>query len=244
MRPCWFWMMNGFLFDMHVHTTSSDGHVSPEEVVRAAQSAGLSGVAITDHHTIEGALHAQRFAQQHYDGKFCVIIGSEVSALEGLHIVGLFLKKGLCARTAEEVMDEIKGQGGLTVIAHPVRIPFLRWLRRKDIVVPAPGCLGRADLLEIWNSRSSARANAMAAALASTWHKTPLAGSDAHYRREIGRGTVIIWSDSLNEDAVKCALAHQRVSLGLPGQSSRLFHFLDAARSRVRGMLPTSCAFV
>lgn len=49
--------------DLHVHTTASDGSVTPEEIVKQASSLGLEAVAITDHDTIEGiepALNAAR----------------------------------------------------------------------------------------------------------------------------------------------------------------------------------------
>lgn len=42
--------------DLHVHTTSSDGRYTPEEVWVLAAKAGLSHLAITDHDTIEGFL--------------------------------------------------------------------------------------------------------------------------------------------------------------------------------------------
>jgi len=40
--------------DLHVHTTASDGTMSPAEVVRYAKEKGLRAIAITDHDTIEG----------------------------------------------------------------------------------------------------------------------------------------------------------------------------------------------
>ena len=38
--------------DLHTHTTSSDGSMTPEELIRHAYSKGLAAVAITDHDTI------------------------------------------------------------------------------------------------------------------------------------------------------------------------------------------------
>ena len=35
--------------DLHVHTTFSDGRLSPEEIVAAAKKAGLTYIAISDH---------------------------------------------------------------------------------------------------------------------------------------------------------------------------------------------------
>jgi hypothetical protein len=43
------------IVDLHTHTTASDGTDSPEELVRLAAAAGLAGVAITDHDTLEGS---------------------------------------------------------------------------------------------------------------------------------------------------------------------------------------------
>jgi predicted metal-dependent phosphoesterase TrpH len=41
-------------FDLHIHTTASDGQLSPEEAVTKAASLGLSTIAITDHDTLAG----------------------------------------------------------------------------------------------------------------------------------------------------------------------------------------------
>jgi len=42
------------VIDLHVHTTASDGTMSPAELVRYAKGKGLRTIAITDHDTIEG----------------------------------------------------------------------------------------------------------------------------------------------------------------------------------------------
>lgn len=42
-----------FRADLHCHTTSSDGTMSPVEVVQLAKDVGLSGLSITDHDTID-----------------------------------------------------------------------------------------------------------------------------------------------------------------------------------------------
>ncbi|MCK5185960.1 MAG: PHP domain-containing protein [Deltaproteobacteria bacterium] len=40
--------------DLHIHTTESDGTLTPSQVVRYAKEKGLKAVAITDHDTIHG----------------------------------------------------------------------------------------------------------------------------------------------------------------------------------------------
>jgi predicted metal-dependent phosphoesterase TrpH len=42
------------IFDLHLHTTASDGTMSPAELVRYASKKGVQVIAITDHDTIEG----------------------------------------------------------------------------------------------------------------------------------------------------------------------------------------------
>ena len=44
--------------DLHVHTTNSDGTLTPSAVVPAARSAGLSAVAVTDHDRLHPGLDA------------------------------------------------------------------------------------------------------------------------------------------------------------------------------------------
>ena len=45
--------------DLHVHTTASDGTLSPREVVALARRIGLGALAITDHDTLLGAKQAK-----------------------------------------------------------------------------------------------------------------------------------------------------------------------------------------
>jgi hypothetical protein len=44
--------------DLHIHSTTSDGTMSPAELVRYAHKKGLSAIAITDHDTIDGVREA------------------------------------------------------------------------------------------------------------------------------------------------------------------------------------------
>ena len=44
--------------DLHLHSTYSDGYLSPEGVVSLAQKAGLDAIALADHDNIDGIKHA------------------------------------------------------------------------------------------------------------------------------------------------------------------------------------------
>lgn len=85
------------LIDLHVHSTESDGTLTPEEVVRAAGAAGLSAIALTDHDTASGVAKATETAASL---GIELIAGIELSTeypLSGsaggkeVHIVGLFI---------------------------------------------------------------------------------------------------------------------------------------------------------
>lgn len=45
-------------FDLHTHSTASDGILPPREVVALAAERGLAGIALTDHDTIDGIAEA------------------------------------------------------------------------------------------------------------------------------------------------------------------------------------------
>ena len=42
------------LVDLHVHSTCSDGTLTPSELVSLAKKTGLSAFALTDHDTVKG----------------------------------------------------------------------------------------------------------------------------------------------------------------------------------------------
>jgi predicted metal-dependent phosphoesterase TrpH len=104
--------------DLHVHTLWSDGAQRPEALVRAT-AGQLDVLAITDHDEIRGALEARRFACDHADLGVDVVVGEEVSTLNG-HLIALYLYERIPPRlSAAETIRLIHAQGGLAVAAHP-----------------------------------------------------------------------------------------------------------------------------
>ncbi len=78
--------------DMHTHSTASDGLYTPSALVDYAIEKGLSGIAITDHDTIDGIEEAIKRATQ-YNG-FIIVPGIELSAEynnEEVHILGYMI---------------------------------------------------------------------------------------------------------------------------------------------------------
>lgn len=76
-------------FDLHCHTTHSDGAYSVKEVIFMAKESGLKGLAITDHDNLDALPEALSYQT----GAFSVIAGIELSTYhhqESVHILGYF----------------------------------------------------------------------------------------------------------------------------------------------------------
>ena len=49
--------------DLHIHSTASDGTLSPEEIVRLCVENGVGALSVTDHDAVEGTLRAAPLAR-------------------------------------------------------------------------------------------------------------------------------------------------------------------------------------
>ena len=79
------------MFDLHVHTTASDGTRTPEQVVAEAAALGLSGLAVTDHDTVDGVGPALAAGKA---WGVAVVPGIEINTEDRgveIHILGYFI---------------------------------------------------------------------------------------------------------------------------------------------------------
>ncbi len=79
------------LIDLHTHTTSSDGDLSPQELIRLAIDKRIGIIAITDHDTIEGIKKVNRNEDIVVASGIKIINGIELSAKTDkgrMHILG------------------------------------------------------------------------------------------------------------------------------------------------------------
>src|SRR5579883_263212 len=132
-------------FDLHLHTEySPDCDTSLADIEAHCRERGLTGLCVTDHDTIEGALRLRDRAQS-----LRVIIGEEVSTRDG-DVIGWFLKEPVApGMSALETMQAIHAQGGLVYVPHP----FDKHRARREKGASLSALLPHIDALEIFNGK-------------------------------------------------------------------------------------------
>jgi 3',5'-nucleoside bisphosphate phosphatase len=79
------------LVDLHTHSNCSDGRFSPAELVRAANQAGMVGMALTDHDDVSGVDDAMAAGREL---GMEIVPGVELTCYIGeaeIHVLGLFI---------------------------------------------------------------------------------------------------------------------------------------------------------
>jgi 3',5'-nucleoside bisphosphate phosphatase len=77
--------------DLHLHTTASDGHLTPAELVSHAALARVSVIAVTDHDTVAACAEVKALAASL---KIEAVSGIEITAVEDgrdVHMLGYFV---------------------------------------------------------------------------------------------------------------------------------------------------------
>ena len=133
-------------FDLHVHSTVSDGLYAPREVVRLAAVAGLGTIALTDHDAVEGIDEALA-AGDRYGVR--VIPGVEISTYAGeveLHVLGYLVRhtdpilRATLTRYREARLERARAMlARLEALGLP-----LSWERVRELA--GPGSIGRPHI--------------------------------------------------------------------------------------------------
>jgi len=165
--------------DLHMHTDHSSDCATPvEALLGEAKARGLGAIAVTDHNEISGALEAREKA----DG-IKVIVGEEVKTTDQGEVIGLFIEEKIPrGGTLQEVIAEIKRQGGLVYVPHP--------FDRLHAVPDYPHLLDvleDVDAIEVFNPRVAISSfNEEAVRFAEKYRIVCGAGSDAHVTAGLG----------------------------------------------------------
>lgn len=146
------------LFNFHMHTVHSDGRLQPTTLIEQAITIGLEGLAITDHHSIDGYYLAQAYLEKirEYSRENTPYLWSGVEINANLmdvevHILAYafepehpsmkpYVQKkpavGL-EYQADKIIESIHAAGGLAVLAHPAR-----YKRSHAELIPAAAARG------------------------------------------------------------------------------------------------------
>ena len=173
--------------DFHVHSSASyDCEMSIDEIVKQARINDIQIICITDHSKlgVNTGFHDDIF----------IVAGEEIKTQDG-EISGLYLKNEVPPGLSPlETIRQIKDQCGLVYIPHPFdiyrkgRIAYNTLLEIIDTV----------DIIEAGNSKSLTPLEFYIARFFAEKHnKVISAGSDAHYRHDIGSSHVIFESDTI-----------------------------------------------
>lgn len=158
--------------DFHIHTKYSyDSLMEPDKIIRNAVKRGLDGIVICDHNTIKGGVEVERL---NTNLNLKIIVGAEIYTNVG-DITGIFLHKEIVSRDFNNVIDEIRAQGGKVILNHPFKQHDLSQIDFSKI-----------DYIEGYNGRLSIEYNQKAIELANQYKIPIISGSDAHLYNEIG----------------------------------------------------------
>jgi 3',5'-nucleoside bisphosphate phosphatase len=117
------------VIDLHLHTTASDGTLTPSELVAKARSAGLSIFSVTDHDTTAGLPEAREAAR---GAGLELVDGIEISAVEegrDVHVLGYFIDpaslvlRNFLERQREDRLRRVREMGArLDALGAPIDV--------------------------------------------------------------------------------------------------------------------------
>lgn len=168
--------------DLHIHTKYSMDCNNPlNGVINRCLELGIGCIAVSDHGTAEGAIKLKAMAP------FTVIVAEEILTLEG-EIMGMFLKESIPSGiSVAEAISQIRAQGALVCIPHPLDRFRPSALKRKTLSRIAD----QIDIIEVFNARTFPYQNMNKPKnFAIENGILQGAGSDAHTLLEIGNAYV------------------------------------------------------
>ncbi|KZL92428.1 PHP domain-containing protein [Clostridium magnum] len=94
--------------DLHIHSTASDGSLSPRQIVKFAKSRGVDTIAISDHNSIDGIAEASEAGKEY---GVSVIPAVELSTRfndESIHILGYFRNKKFNSTDFQQILKLVR----------------------------------------------------------------------------------------------------------------------------------------
>lgn len=105
--------------DLQLHSDLGDGLDPPEEILDAAERAGMDVIALTDHDDIRGSFALRDIAARR-SSPVGIVPGIEVTTRSG-HLLALYVEGEIpMFRPLPETIAAIHARGGLAVVPHPL----------------------------------------------------------------------------------------------------------------------------
>jgi hypothetical protein len=191
--------------DFHVHTTLSDGSLTPLGVARQAERHGLDVIALTEHNSaLPGAVGR---AWSRLRGGPIVLRGEEVTSSK-FHLIAVGIEGTVSPdQPLKDVIAEIHRQHGVAIAAHPVKRYWAEYeplrddLDGSEVMHPLAYSAGFAgwkweDLRAFYEKRPGLM---------------PIGSSDYHWGTHMGLcRTYVFVNEPVTEDAVLEALRARR----------------------------------
>jgi predicted metal-dependent phosphoesterase TrpH len=251
--------------DMHFHSHLSDGHDSIEDIAHRALELG-TGIAVTDHNAIHGAVEIDRFKN------VFSIPGIELTSFEGTHLLVYFYDIKSLLRFYSQHVQPFMGAEIMSSLSLELE-DLIRRARKFEtlIIFPHPYCgsytgihnpyfdndqfthlVGMADGVEVINSENLNKWNLRSALLGFNLNRSITGGSDGHRLSQLGRVVTVAdcpWKRRAFLDAVRRRKARvigkeidilrKMTSNGVKLRSS-ISHYPDLVEKNLRFLNTTS----
>jgi len=186
------------LIDMHVHSRhSSDSDIPVRNIVRIWEYHHILPL-VCDHNSVAGSVQVYRRIRA-VNPEIPEILAEEIMTSDG-EIIGAFLQEEIPPfMSAEETLDRIGEQGGISIMPHP----FCRF--RTSVIRPdvLDRVVHRVDIIEGFNGRAVNEQDNTVARRYAVAHRKPVsAGSDAHTLSELGRTFAVVAPFSTPDELV------------------------------------------
>ena len=227
--------------DLHIHTALGDGMAEIADLLTyVEEETDLSLIAVTEHDDLDAASAAREaWARGRY--RFELILGEEVTTLEG-HVLALFIEEPVPGlKPLAPTLEAVHRQGGLCLIPHP-----MSWLTRSigqrtiERILREGGDGVSFDGMETAGGSPAARVSLAKARRLNRerYHLAEVGGSDAHFLPAVGAAYTIFEGKAAEE--LRQAILARTTSVG-DGRypSLREIGLRQLARQQWRGMLAT-----
>ncbi len=211
--------------DLHTHSVASpDGGITLDQYAHILSTGVLDVIAITDHNTIDFAVHANLKLGDR------IIVGEEIMTTMG-EVVGLYLKQPVQPGLSPlETVKQIKDQGGLVYVPHPFES-----IRKGLHPSVLEELIDYLDIIEVCNGRAFLQnRSAQTVIWAKLNRVVGAASSDAHGVRGLGKTYSHVKELPTQEDLVK-VLAHGVPITDRPGLRSLLYPKYHKLRRKLKG---------